>query len=250
MPAARSVYNRIAAVERPMELSILVTGRIRRTRAPVLAYLIRDRGTGVLVDTGYPRDQATAGTDDLVEVRPGEDVVSRLASAGIRPGDIKQVICTHLDPDHAGNHDAFPHAQFVVQRGHLEWARGGDRTRLDRARSRWDRPELRYRLVDGDTELFCGVELISSGGHVPGHQSVLVRLAASGPFLLAADAIPVPAALDADTRPIFPFDMDEKAVRESTRKLTEIARKENARIICGHDPDAERALRMFPFFYN
>lgn len=40
----------------------------------------------------------------------------------------------------------------------------------------------RIRLVDGDTELLPGLELIETSGHVPGHQSVLVRLPKTGQF--------------------------------------------------------------------
>jgi len=62
-------------------------------------------------------------------------------------------------------------------------------------RPQWDQPIERIRLVDGDTELLPGLELIETSGHVPGHQSVLVRLPKTGAVLLTIDAVPSARAL-------------------------------------------------------
>src|SRR5207244_3637019 len=83
-----------------------------------------------------------------------------------------------------GSNPDFPHSEFVIQRRHYEAARNG-LPRLQVLRPFWDRPELRYRQVDGDVELAPGGELIESSGHVGGHQSVLVRLPKTGPVLRA-----------------------------------------------------------------
>lgn len=236
-----------------MKLYILFTGRIRSVGFPVYAYLITTPGRTILVDTGYSRDRAGAyrrHPGEPVALEPGEDVPSQLAVLGLGTDQVDQVICTHFDPDHAGNHDAFPRAEFVVQRRHYEWARGSAAGRAEQTRSRWDRPGARLRLVDGDTSLEPGIDLVESSGHVPGHQSVLLRLPKTGSVLLAADAIPATAAMDADTRPIFPFDLDEAKVRASTKKLTQLAASVNARVICGHEPSNVSRLRHPPSYYD
>jgi N-acyl homoserine lactone hydrolase len=231
-----------------MELYVFLTGRIRMTGAPVLAYLVRIDNHCVLVDTGYPRERAGAYRDnprELIEMNAGDDVVSQVARLGIKAADIGYVVCTHFDIDHAGNYDAFPQARFVVQRRHLDWARTEESPRIGQVRAQWDR-SAGYQVADGDTTLLPGIELLESSGHVPGHQSVLVRLPGSRPVLLAADAIPTREAQNSDTRPIYPFDMDAEAVRASTRKLTDLARAENARIIYGHDPGIYQEITAFP----
>ncbi|MGN6359307.1 MAG: MBL fold metallo-hydrolase, partial [Thermomicrobiales bacterium] len=81
---------------------------------------------------------------------------------------------THYDGDHAGRHAAFTKAQYVVQRAHHTDA--ASNPRYADIRPQWDQPLERIRLVDGDTQLLPGLELIETSGHVPGHQSVLVRL--------------------------------------------------------------------------
>ena len=46
----------------------------------------------------------------------------------------------------------------------------------------FDHPALRYRLIEGDTELVPGLTLLETSGHTPGHQSVLVHLRKPGWF--------------------------------------------------------------------
>ncbi|GAB2953639.1 hypothetical protein GCM10027203_67110 [Nonomuraea fastidiosa] len=229
-----------------VRLYLLPVAEVAATGAPVPVYLIRtDDGADILVDTGPPRQWA--GEDGRpTRAEPGQDVVSVLRLLGLRPHDIDYVICTHFDPDHAGNHDVFDCAEFLVQRDHDEAARAGDVPRLRLCRPSWDSPGLRYRLLDGDTEVVPGVTVVESSGHVTGHQSVLVRLPGSGPVLLAADAIPEQAAGAAATRPIYPFDLDERATRDSTAKLMKLAEAERAQVIFGHDARQWRALEIWP----
>jgi len=119
-------------------------------------------------------------------------------------------------------------------------------------REHWDAPSLRYRLVEGDVTLLKGIELLETSGHVPGHQSLLVRLPEMGPILLAIDAVPTALQLDPDTRIVFPInDEDEASTRASTRKLAEIARREGvALIIYGHDHKQWPTLKHAPQYYS
>ncbi|GAA3073111.1 N-acyl homoserine lactone hydrolase [Streptomyces olivoverticillatus] len=216
--------------------------------APVPGYLLRlGDGTNVLIDTGFPPD--ATGPKAFVRVTAEERVTARLAAEGLRPEDVHLVVCTHLDPDHAGNHDLFPGSEFVVQRAHHELALSGSVPRLEMARAHWDLPHLKYRHVEGDTDLLPGVRLVESPGHIAGHQSVLVRLPRTGAVLLAADAIPSAEHLDPGQRAMTPFDTDEDAVRASTRKLLDLAEAENALLVRGHDAEQWATLRTGPGEY-
>jgi N-acyl homoserine lactone hydrolase len=111
-----------------------------------------------------------------------------------------------------------------VQRQHYELARGGY-ARFAATRSQWDHPALRYRLVEGDTELLPGLELVESSGHVPGHQSVLVRLPKTGAVLLTIDAVARQRSFTPE-REAGPSDENEEMLRASTRKLLDLAQRE------------------------
>lgn len=220
---------------------------------PVPCYLIQlGDGTNILVDSGFPAAvESDAEMQAEMRIEVDKDVVARLAVLGLRPDDIDIVICTHLDPDHAGQHAAFARAKFVAQREHDALARGDD-PRFEVARPLWDNPALRLRLVDGDTELLPGVELIESSGHVPGHQSVLVRLPRTGPVLLGIDALPFNmAGFTPENRPVNDFDMDEAATRASTRKLLDLAAPSGAALVVfGHDYAQWQALKTAPALYE
>jgi N-acyl homoserine lactone hydrolase len=157
------------------------------------------------------------------------------------------VICTHFDVDHAGQNDAFTKAEFVVQREHYALARSGH-PRFATARPHWDHPALRYRLVDGDTELLPGLAVIETSGHVPGHQSVLVHLPQTGAMLLAIDAVMF-ARLFTPDRPAGPED-DEAKLRASTQKLIDLAEREGALVIFGHDGEQWATLKQAPEYYE
>jgi N-acyl homoserine lactone hydrolase len=237
-----------------MRLYIMQLG-MHPTGNPYPGYLIQtDDGSNVLVDTGYgPQMVEMSRRPDHQGARVTEDdlVVNQLAHLGVRPEDIHYLIATHFDGDHAGCLAMFTGAEIVVQRGHYDAANAGH-PRFTNTRSQWGDPRLRYRFVDGDTELLRGVELVETSGHVPGHQSVLVRLPKTGPMLLAIDAMA--RALGDHTpenRPMGPYDLDESGTRASTRKLVDLAVREKvALIVYGHDPDEWKKLKKAPEFYE
>jgi N-acyl homoserine lactone hydrolase len=235
-----------------MRLYVMQMGISPTTGSPIPAYLIQtDDGTNVLVDSGFPRDYIRReGASFTMEEE--DFIVNRLAAIGVRPDDITYVVCTHLDPDHAGGHDNFPNAEFVIQREQYDAARSGQHPRFEQMRPYWDAPGLRYRTVEGDTELLPGIELIATSGHAPGHQSVLVRLPQTGPVLLAIDAISRQLGdFTPENRPIGPFDADEAGTRASTRKLVDLAARENAALtIYGHDPAQWTTLKRSPQYYS
>ena len=223
---------------------------------PVPGYVIQTTHENILVDTGLPKsfiaNANATQSDPFGWVMQEEDyVVNRLATIGLMPKDIRYVVCTHLDPDHAGNHDAFPKAEFIIQRKHYEFAKKSEMQRFTLTKTQWDDARLRYRLIDGDTELVPGVELIESSGHVPGHQSVLVRLAHTGPALLTIDAITRSTMTDADTRHVASYDMNEADTRASTRKLMALAEREEVKLIVfGHDGQQWTTLKRAPGNYE
>jgi N-acyl homoserine lactone hydrolase len=216
--------------------------------SPVPGYLIQtDDGKNILVDTGYPEHDYRGPN----ATRPESDwVVNRLAEIGLKPSDVDIVVCSHLDVDHAGCHDAFPSAEFVVQDEHLSAAKS--MPRFQGIRDHWDDPQLNYRTVSGDTELVPGIELIETSGHVPGHQAILVRLPQTGPVLLAVDAIPSDfSGFTPETRPTGQYDNDVDGTRKSTRKLVDLAEREGVTLtVRGHDAKQWPQLKKSPDYYE
>jgi N-acyl homoserine lactone hydrolase len=219
-----------------------------RTMEMILAsYLIKTSAGGhILIDSGMAADARSAG---LPPARGEKSVLEHLAELGLRPDDIDTLLCTHFDVDHAGYHDAFTKAEFIVQREHYDLARSGH-PRFAAARAHWDHPGLRYRLVDGDTELLPGLTLLETGGHAPGHQSVLVRLPHTGPVLLAIDAVMMERTFTSD-RKAWPNDDNEDQLLASTRKLLNLVEDEKVKLVVfGHDGEQWMGLKKAPECYE
>jgi N-acyl homoserine lactone hydrolase len=108
----------------------------------------------------------------------------------------------------------------------------------------------RIRLVDGDTELLPGLELIETSGHTPGHQSVLVRLPKTGAVLLTIDAVPFGDGFTRDVQD-YGSNPDAAAIHASTIKLIDLVEREHiGLVIFGHDMGQWETLKKLPEYYD
>jgi glyoxylase-like metal-dependent hydrolase (beta-lactamase superfamily II) len=175
-----------------------------------------------------------------------------LASAGFLPRDIRWVINTHLHFDHAGGNTTmdpelendprrhirptFPQATYIVQRGELEFARHtNERTRASYLPHNFEPIATagRWQLVEGDTEILPGIVLRLAPGHVPFHQTVLVRDQGEtavfvGDLFPTASHLPLPW--------IMGYDLEPLRTLESKRALLADAIDGHWRIVFEHDP--------------
>jgi N-acyl homoserine lactone hydrolase len=225
----------------------------RRVHIPIPAYLLQmDDGTNVLIDTGMHRKhiddpEYTFRGQEVAKVllpcmRPEDSLVRRLAELDLSPQDIHHVINTHLHFDHAGNNELFRDATIFVQRQHYDVAKEHPAF----PNEYFDIPGLRYELIDGEPELFPGVQAIVTPGHAPWHQSILVRLKNDGNVLLCGDAIYCQDNLDHGA---WGGQAEPEVAAESARKLLRIADENDALMVYGHDPDQWRRLRKVPAYY-
>ena len=226
-------------------LYLMQVGSMPEYDIPIVCYLVQtDDGRNILIDSGLPEVMP----EEEKDFENGQDVIAQLAGLGLKPDDIDTVISTHYDIDHAGRHAAFTKAQYVVQRAHHADAATNPRYAANRAE--WDQPVERIRLVDGDTELLPGLELIETSGHVPGHQSVLVRLPETGAVLLTVDAVPFGGAFTRGT-PDDGSNPDGEATRASTIKLLDLVEREHiGLVVFGHDSAQWETLKKAPEFYE
>ncbi len=226
-------------------LYLMQVGSMPEYQIPIVCYLVQTSdGKNILIDTGLPE----IVPEEASEFKNDKDVIAQLASIGIQPDDIDTVISTHYDIDHAGRHAAFTRAQYVVQREHHEDA--ATNPRFAPLRAQWDQPMERIRLVDGDTELLPGLELIETSGHVPGHQSVLVRLPKTSAVVLTVDAVPFGQSWTRDAQDDG-SNPDAEAVRASTIKLLDLVEREHiGLVIFGHDQAQWETLKKAPEFYE
>ena len=228
----------------PQRLYLMQVGIMPEYDIPIVCYLVQTGdgdGRNILIDSGLPEFMP----EEEKDFENGQDVIEQLASIGLKPDDIDTVISTHYDIDHAGRHAAFTKAQYVVQRvHHLDAATN---PRFAPLRPEWDQPMARIRLVDGDTELLPGLDLIETSGHVPGHQSVLVRLPKTGAILLTIDAVAFGEGWNRDAE----GNPDGEKSLASTIKLLDLVEREHiGLVIFGHENEQWKTLKKAPAFYE
>ena len=226
-----------------LDKSILLWGRGygQVEKVPAwMALLETDKGW-VLIDTGLnplgvtEPEKAWGERAKVVrpELRPEDDVRSRLKEMGLTVSDIKYVIQTHLHWDHTGGNRFFKETPFFVQKAEYRFAYWPDQhVQAPYMRDHFD-CGVHYELVEGDVEILPGITVLHTPGHTPGHQSVLVKLASGRYLLFTGDAS---YTLDNITEMLPPGNSwDPLAAVASLRKLKTTQALIGALLLPSHD---------------
>jgi N-acyl homoserine lactone hydrolase len=218
---------------------------------PVMCFAV-DTGDGVLVfDTGV--HESCCGPDPvahfgamwtLFEIRcPRHALVDeRLRQAGYAVDDVRWVVNSHLHFDHAGRNAAFPVATEYVRARELEWALAASRSPKPTGVLAGDLAEITASVAtepwdyDDTFDLQPGVRLISTPGHTPGHQALLVSFDDGRNFVCAGDAAYTLQAVIEHRPTGRPSNADQAAA--SLRLLTSLG----ADILTAHDIDQWSAV--------
>ena len=161
-----------------------------RVTVASLAFLIEGGRDPILVDAGMRSADRAMLIHRLGPHRipAAMTLPEQLARYGVKAEEVGCVILTHLHYDHCGGCEQLPNARIVVQRSELAAAAApiGPRTldigsrelfydRHDVAAmvdTLWDRVEL----IEGDIELFPGIEcILYPNSHTPGSQCVYIK---------------------------------------------------------------------------
>jgi glyoxylase-like metal-dependent hydrolase (beta-lactamase superfamily II) len=226
----------------------------------------------VLVDTGLGTadvsDPGRLGLPFLTIVRPDpspeEPAVRQIAALGLDPADVRNVVVTHLDVDHAGGLGDFPDAEVHLYAPELPAAMSPSlRERGRYVAAHWAHgPRWVEHVVDGDdwfgfesVRLLPGLDadvvLVPLLGHSAGHAGVAVRTG-QGWLLHCGDAYfhrgqvaTPPSSCPPGLRLFQAVTGHDNATRHrNTERLRELAERhgDEVRLVCSHDPvEYERA---------
>jgi glyoxylase-like metal-dependent hydrolase (beta-lactamase superfamily II) len=225
----------------------------------------------VLIDTGYGlRDvRAPHGRDARItrtmrallniRLREEETAFRQIEALGLVPADVRHIVLTHLDFDHAGGLEDFPQATVHLMERELAAANGPRRSFVSRHRYRpaqFDDVHDWRRYVGGGSAWF-GFEtvrdldglppeilMVPLPGHTWGHAAIAVNTAA-GWLLHAGDAYFYRGEMRGDRRRCTPglrayqtMMEVERAQRlhnqERLRRLS-VDHRSEVRVFCAHD---------------
>jgi N-acyl homoserine lactone hydrolase len=211
-------------------------------------YLIHDTLGWLLWDTGVtdaiaamPSGQAPSDPRAIHWYRP-KTLAAELSAIGVKPSDIKYLAISHTHPDHVGNVEMFPQSMLLVQKAEYEWPNPLGVGRF--------KPEHPVKKLEGDYDVFGdgSVTIISTPGHTPGHQSLLVKLPKTGAIVLSGDAVHFKSNWDNRRVPSINFDKDKTSA--SMQRIADILAKEHAQLWINHDKAQRDTLKMAPAYYD
>ena len=211
-------------------------------------YLIHHTQGWLLWDTGIP-DSIAAMPKGLAPSDPRaihwhvtKTLASQLEMLGVKPTDIKYVAISHSHPDHVGNVEMFPQAMLLVQKAEYDWPNPLGVGRF--------KPEHPVTKLEGDRDVFGdgSVTILSTPGHTPGHQSLLVKLPKTGAIVLSGDAVHFQSNWDNRRVPSINTDKDKTAA--SMQRIADVMAKEHAKLWINHDAAQRKTLKLAPAFYD
>ncbi len=215
--------------------------RLHRQRIRINLLLIKHNERLILIDSGIGNKLP----DKLKKIYNYSDFIlpESLESEGYIPEDITDVILTHLHFDHAGglisidNEEkrlTFPNAVHWIQKD--EWNIAKNPDALNKAAYNYERDlslledEGTINLVNGDLELYKGIEVKKVGGHTEGFQIIEIETATHR-AIYAGDIIPTQHHIDLPV--ISAYDIS----RKDSYKAKEYILNSNSTVYFSHDPE-------------
>lgn len=220
----------------------------QRIKLATRCWLIKGNGPTILVDVG----NGTKWPEKLKDIYNldcrNADLISSLRNAGVTPSDVTDVILTHLHFDHAGGSTStehgklvptFPNARYYVQR--KQWELSQNPSEKDRGSFMRDDyiPLMEHgvlELVEGEFEIFPGIELLVTNGHTDSQQ--LPKISDGKTTMLfccdllpTTSHIPWPYVMGYDVRPLV-------TIKEK-KKIIGRAYEEKWILYLEHDPSTE-----------
>jgi glyoxylase-like metal-dependent hydrolase (beta-lactamase superfamily II) len=211
-------------------------------------YLIKHAQSWFLWDTGIP-DAVAAMPNGLppadpkaIHWRRPKTLAAQLDQLQVKPSDIEAMAVSHTHPDHIGNVEMFPTSMLYVQKAEYEWPGADGAPRF--------KPEHPTTKLEGDRDVFGdgSIAILSTPGHTPGHQSLLVKLPKTGAVVLSGDAVHFRDNWDNRRVPALNFNKEQ--TQASMQKIADTLTKENAQLWINHDKAQRDGLKMSPEFYD
>ncbi|MBA3809033.1 MAG: MBL fold metallo-hydrolase [Solirubrobacterales bacterium] len=218
----------------------------------------------VLIDTGFGLDDVRRGRQLGVvfnaltrpQLLSDETAIVQLRALGFEPADVRHIVTTHLDLDHAGGLPDFPQAEVHLLGPELaaalhpslrermryvaaHWAHGPRWVQHAPEGETWMGFESVRALPDSDDEIL----LVPLPGHTRGHTGVAIRQGDSW-LLHCGDAyfhrgeVQTPAYCPPGVSVFGTLDqVDGAARRENRERLRELAERhgDQVELICSHD---------------
>jgi glyoxylase-like metal-dependent hydrolase (beta-lactamase superfamily II) len=211
-------------------------------------YLIRHGNRYMLWDTGLAESligKPYVSPAQTVSLK--RSLVDQLAQLSVKPDQIEFVGISHWHFDHVSQAFRFPEAKLLIGKGDADFLRAvpsPDKDSTD-ALKHWLSGPGQMEATTKDLDVFKDgrVMMLTTPGHTPGHNALLVRLA-SGPVLLTGDLYHFTEQVA--NRGVPPFNHNRADTLASMDRFDRIAKNLGAKVIIQHEPADIAKLPAFP----
>ena len=223
-------------------------------------WLIQRGNEWLLWDTGVPQSalndpKGWSTLPKLIVYHLDKTLTDQLAEIGLKTTDITYVALSHTHGDHIGNVRLFPNSTVPIQQAEYAWISSPDGpndnvNQLNALTRNLLGTPKHLRLLDGDTDVFSdgSVTLVSTPGHTPGSQSLMVHLKNSGFIILSGDVVHLEENFKNDTVPS--LNTDKAASIASMERVKRMIATYKAKLFINHDKAETDALKLIPAFYD
>jgi glyoxylase-like metal-dependent hydrolase (beta-lactamase superfamily II) len=218
-------------------------------------YLVaHPRGT-LLWDVGIiPDDDILKPGGTEVQTPRGANVATRtlrsqLQQLGYGPKDITYLAISHGHADHIANANEYAGSTLLMQSA--EWdSLFSETARKQPLFASYNRLEGGKAIkLTGDHDVFGDgtVVLLSTPGHTPGHQSLFLKLAKTGPVVLTGDLYHYAAER---TLKKIPVADNQQQTAGSRAAVDTLLQKTGAQLWIQHDILANATMKKAPLYYD
>lgn len=240
-------------------------------RIPVAFFVIKHPRGNVLFDTGNNDkiiDDPSYWGPNFGSLKPTNtpeiSIESQLARLDMKPDDFNYVVVSHMHLDHGGNVGKFPNSTLVIQRDEIEYAMfpdepfagafiPGDVAAL-RSAVGVTKPNAIPMLILEQTDLDIfgdgSVVVKRARGHTRGGQMLIVRLPNTGTVILTGDAAYFRDNVLKSLPPNLALAYDPPGIMRGYEWIRYMMASEGADFFTSHDPDAFKAYKKAPEYYD
>jgi N-acyl homoserine lactone hydrolase len=216
--------------------------------------IVHPKGTliwdvGQVPDKDIPDDGTEVVQQGILKAR--RRLAPQLAALGYQPKDITYIAMSHYHADHTANANLFAGSTWIVQQAEYDIMFSDAQVGIRTPDSYADlRAAKRITLKNADHDVFGDGRVVikTAPGHTPGHQMLFLKLAKSGPLLLAGDLYHVPEERTLDRVPTFDFDAAQ--TRATRKDVDAFVKQTGATLWIQHDPPTNALLKKAPLYYD
>jgi N-acyl homoserine lactone hydrolase len=215
--------------------------------------IVHPKGT-LMWDTGaIPDADLKADASPVTQGRytATKTLKSQLAALGYAPTDITYFGLSHYHSDHTANANAFAGATWLVQQPERDAMFAEKAPPIAQRAQYIALKDSKTKVLNGqDYDVFGdGTVVIKAAyGHTPGQQVLYLKLAKTGPILLAGDLYHYQEERNTDKTPTFEFNRDQSLASRAT--IEAFLKKTGAQLWIQHDFNGSAKLKKSPQFYE